>query len=418
MNRRTLIKSVAAMGGALASGAAQTGKRLVPRVSPPPGMIEHIGLGINSVVALKDGSVLANNGSISRDGGKTWSAPRKFDGGAAGDGLVRLQSGAIALTKGPRLWISRDEGASWSPCPEAFPKMIGGPNFLGDELIQLKGGRLLWPCSIDFNPRFPELLYENVLAKGTWRGKTVLVEGHQHLPEIYMTFFGYSDDEGRSWKMVEGYYHSPLAMFGWFDEQGVPNGNGGHWSFGESTVAETSDGRVLIFGRSEVGRIVYSYSADRGITWNTLLAAELANSGSPPRLRRIPSTGDLLCVWNQVSHEEIRRGYRRGRLSAAISQDNGATWTNFRNLELSAGLEPADRVAPEYPIRMVRARDYVGHLPDAWAYFHYSNVCFVGDKVYVMYLRGAPLLGIAEQNLDKQEHVLSVYPLDWFYGRA
>jgi hypothetical protein len=371
---------------------------------------------MNSVVSLKDGSVLANTGRLSRDGGKTWTAARKFDGGAEGDGLVRLKSGAIALTKGPRLWITRDEGTSWKACPEAFPKMIGGPNFLGDEMIQLTGGRLLWPCSIDFNPRFPELLYENVLAKGTWRGRTVLVEGHQHLPEIYMTFFSYSDDEGQSWKLVEGYYHTPLALFGWFDEQGIPNGYGGHWSFGESSVAETKDSRVLIFGRSEVGRVVYSYSADRGVTWNTLLPAELANSGSPPRLRRIPKTGDLLCIWNQMSREEIRRGYRRGRLTAAISRDNGSTWGNFKTLELSEGLEPVERVAPEHPVKMVRARDFVGQLPDGWAYFHYSNVCFASDSVYVMYLRGAPLLGIAEQNLDKQEHVLRVYPLDWFYS--
>jgi len=33
-----------------------------------------------------------------------------------------------------------------------------------------------------------------------------------------------------------------------------------------------------------------------------------------------------------------------------------------------------------------------------------------------MYLPGAPLLGSAEQNLDKQEHVLRLYPLDWFYS--
>ena len=100
----------------------------------------------------------------------------------------------------------------------------------------------------------------------------------------------------------------------------------------------------------------------------------------------------------------------------AISVDSGATWGHFKTLELSEGLEDVDRIPPEYPIKMTRARDDVGHLPDGWAYFHYANVCFAADKVYIMYHRGGPLLGIAEQNLKKQEHVLRIYPLDWLYG--
>ena len=65
---------------------------------------------------------------------------------------------------------------------------------------------------------------------------------------------------------------------------------------------------------------------------------------------------------------------------------------------------------------MVRARDWVGPLPDGWAYYHYANLDVVGDRVIVRYLRGSPRLGIAEQNLQKQESVMRVYPLDWFYS--
>ena len=64
---------------------------------------------------------------------------------------------------------------------------------------------------------------------------------------------------------------------------------------------------------------------------------------------------------------------------------------------------------------MVRARDWVGPLPDAWAFFHYPNIDVVGDKVFVRYSRGTPLLGVAEQNLNKQEAVMRIYPLAWFY---
>jgi hypothetical protein len=38
-----------------------------------------------------------------------------------------------------------------------------------------------------------------------------------------------------------------------------------------------------------------------------------------------------------------------------------------------------------------------------------------GDKVYLMYSRGFPVTGNAEQTLEKQEPVLRIYPLEWFY---
>src|SRR5262245_14795854 len=86
------------------------------RVGLPSGASEQIGLGISDVEALKDGSLLATNGRVSRDGGKTWSAPRPLGEGISGNRFSRLKSGALLLSSfdnNPRLWISRDEGASW-----------------------------------------------------------------------------------------------------------------------------------------------------------------------------------------------------------------------------------------------------------------------------------------------------------------
>lgn len=390
------------------------------RKPAPPGVVEHVGLGIHSVIQLKDGTMLAANGRRSSDRGKTWSTPVPFGSDVKGTGLVRLASGAIALVyEGPAggtLRISRDEGKTWTSQIKAFPPMNNGPNFLGDGMIQLSTGRLIWTCSVDYNPKFHGFLYENVQARGLWRGKPYASEGHQHLPEFYTTFVNISDDEGQTWRLAEGYYHTPQALWGWFDENGMPNGYRGHTSFGETTTAETKDGRVLVFGRSEVGRIVYTYSNDHGDSWDVPLPSELPNSGSPARLRRISKTGDLLCIWNQVSHNEIRRGYRRGRLSAALSKDGGCTWQKFKTLELSEGLEDVARVPPEYPIAMVRSRQSLGRFPDGFAYFHYPNVNTFDDLVYVSYLRGGPLQGIAEQGLGEQTDVLRVYPLEYFYS--
>ena len=385
------------------------------RKPPPEGVTELVGLGINSLVELKDGSLLANNGRVSTDGGLTWNEPLPLGEGVSGNGLARLQSGALALTSGEHIWLSKDEGKTWDQSVELFPKMVGGPHHLGDEMIQLRSGRLLYPAYVSFSGMHPELKYEDVSSYGIWNGQRIQVEGHGHLPEIYVTYIAYSDDEGKTFSLAEGNHGRPNALMGWFNEEGIPNGHQGVTGFGEVTAAETKDGRVLLFGRPLVNRIVYSYSNDGGETWSAVLPTELANSISPPRLRRIPKTGDLMCVWNQVSQEEIQRGYRRGRLSVAISEDSGATWGNFKTIEVSEGLEEIERIPPEHPIKMVRARDDVGQLPEGWSFFHYANVCFVADKVYIMYLRGSPLLGVAEQNLKKQEQVLRIYPLQWFY---
>ena len=152
----------------------------------------------------------------------------------------------------------------------------------------------------------------------------------------------------------------------------------------------------------------------------------MASSYSPPRLRQIPSTGDLLCVWNQVSRDEIKRGYRRGRLSAAISRDSGASWERFKTIEVSEGMEDVERVAPQEPITPVVGLPDVGMLPEGFATFDYPNVWFTGDKVYLTYHRSwvevdedageAVTLGERKGKARKpREMVLRIYPLAEFY---
>ena len=218
-----------------------------------------------------------------------------------------------------------------------------------------------------------------------------------------------SDDQGRSWQKHPG------GMMGWFDFQGRPNGNCGQTSCFEPTIAETKDGNVLLLARSTVGRLVQSFSTDGGEHFYAVTPSDLPASESPGLMVTLPEREDLLIIWNQVSREEIRRGFRRGRLSSAISTDGGHSWENFKTLELSDGPEDIDRLPPEFPLQMVRARDWVGAMPDKWAYFHYPNLDLVGDRVILRYNRGSPWLGVAEQNLKKQESIMRIYPIAWFY---
>ena len=52
-------------------------------------------------------------------------------------------------------------------------------------------------------------------------------------------------------------------------------------------------------------------------------------------MRRIPSTGDLLLIWNNTFTADAGHGGRRTPLTAAISTDEGQSWQQMRDLESS-----------------------------------------------------------------------------------
>ncbi|MFH1566944.1 MAG: sialidase family protein, partial [Gemmatimonadota bacterium] len=259
-------------------------------------------------------------------------------------------------------------------------------------------------------------------------------EGHRGA-SVGFCFTYHSDDEGRTWR--QGPEELVWGIFGWFDERGDLNGAGGIVDLYEPTAAQTRDGRVLLMARSKTGRLVQSFSRDGGLTWYPAEPTELASSQSPPLLIGLPASGDLLCIWNQVSGEEIRRGFLRGRLSAAVSRDSALTWEHFRTLERQAGMDAADRVAAEFPIpRNLVGRSPFHHLPDDFAMFTYPNVDLVGDRAFVRYSRmwpvprqagdprpadAAPRMWPEWEERDaemRSESVLRIYPLAWFYASA
>ena len=405
---------------------AASKSEFVFRKPSPPHVPELTGITADGgIVALADGALLLAQGQSCRrstDGGLTWGEAEPLHCNIQAASLVRLKSGRLAVCgrqgDGYFFSASADEGRSWSEPSLICPASAG--HVMPHCMIQLSSGRLLftlyWEGLDGWDYRdgtmmsvHPDLQYKDVLARGLWRGQTVEIEGHNHGPEMGISVVYRSDDEGTTWTKQLG------GLLGWFDFEGVPNGTCGQTSCFEPTIAEGKDGNVLLIARSTVGRLVQSVSPDGGEHWYAVRPSDLASSASPAIMVTLPQTGDLLIVWNQMSREEARSGYRRGRLSAAISRDGGHSWENFRTLELSDGLEDVDRVPPEYPVRMVRARDWVGPLPDGWAYFHYPNADVVGDTVFVRYSRGSPQLGLAEQNFNAQEPVMRVYPVSWFY---
>jgi hypothetical protein len=125
---------------------------------------------------------------------------------------------------------------------------------------------------------------------------------------------------------------------------------------------------------------------------------------------RISKTGDLLIVWNQVSGDEVRAGYRRSRLSSAISKDDGKSWQHFRTIDRCV-LPPTGYVMPE-PERLIRALDYVGVLPDDFGSISYPSIHVVGETVFVTASRSQHDPSSKKWNSGR---VMYRLPLDWFY---
>jgi len=229
---------------------------------PPEGVTELVGIGSGegtSLVELADGSLLLveyGQRRISTDGGETWSDAEPLStAGMSGTGILRLNSGALALsasgsdfsaTPPAQMWISNDEAETWSdPLPV---DCLGLP--LWDTMIQLRSGRLLVPSRICYSSGASDLACAPQ-SRGVWRGEEYGVEGHGHCPEIDIAAVSRSDDLGASWERSD-------CLMGWFDERGITNGHRGHTSCDEPNVAECADGRVLFMARSQVGRLVYS----------------------------------------------------------------------------------------------------------------------------------------------------------------
>ena len=127
----------------------------------------------------------------------------------------------------------------------------------------------------------------------------------------------------------------------------------------------------MMLMRTGLGGQYMSISEDGGETWSEPEPTPLRGTGAPVSISRVPTTGDLLAIWDHNPG-----GKSRNPLTSAISRNDGKTWGHFRNLE----------DAPD----------------DAWAY---PAVTWVGDMALVTYLNytGGPSL-----------HLRGL-PASWFY---
>jgi hypothetical protein len=250
------------------------------------------------------------------DAGRTWTDQDKVV--VANEGafnvmsvsLLRLKSGEIALFYlrknslqdcRPVLRLSRDEARTWGEPTDCITDEVGYYVLNNSRVIQLASGRLVMPTALHH------------------------FDGKRLQPGTVIAYL--SDDAGRSWRRSS----TPLG----YDEEGM------RISFMEPGVAEVSANRILMLIRTKLGCQYQSQSSDQGETWATPSASELLSPEAPASLVRIPSTGDLLVIWND--HTGQPESYRRQQppirspLAAAISRDGGLTWEKHHLLESQPG---------------------------------------------------------------------------------
>lgn len=236
----------------------------------------------------------------------------------------------------PLARLSADGGKTFS-APKPLP-IDPNPSYTGmnhDRLVQLKSGRVLMPL---------------------WYTPDYRIQKHI-LSRVY-----YSDDDGRSWKPSKTIVDIPDSPAG----------------AQEPGVIELKDGRILMWMRTDKGKIYHCHSSDQGETWSRPQPMELDSPRSPQSIKRIPKTGDLLLVWN---HSKTKRY----PLNTAISKDEGKTWTNIKTLD-----------------------------GDSAHTYAYTSIEFLDDRALFTYYAGPPAGGDGTAS-PRWSLKLKAVPLDWFY---
>jgi hypothetical protein len=157
-------------------------------------------------------------------------------------------------------------------------------------------------------------------------GRLVLVAEHLVTnPGRWVVCSFVSDDEGASW------CRSNFIDLG---------GHGHHDGAIEPTVAELSDGRLLMLIRTNLGFFWQAFSDNGGRYWRIIEPSSIDASSSPGQLVRLLN-GRLVLVWNRrdpedwawplsnpgEQHSEFPASWHREELSIATSGDDGRTWS-------------------------------------------------------------------------------------------
>lgn len=278
-----------------------------------------------SILPLNDGSLLyattqfIGSGSDfatariiarkSSDGGRTWSKPRVLQ---ENTGKKNVMSATLRYLDGPQQ-LKRPIGLFYLK-----------KNTLSDLKAYLKvsndnGKTFGPPVEITSPPGYHVMNNDRItiLSNGRWLAPVASTPDVHKNNHFVCTCF-ISDDMGLTWRQSKGSvdYAKRGAM--------------------EPEVFELKDGNVLMIFRTQLGHIGSSLSSDGGETWSKPESWGVRAPEAPATLRRIPSTGDLMLIWNDNYEPGAGHGGKRSPLTVAISDDEGQTWKLKKNLETKA----------------------------------------------------------------------------------
>ena len=333
-----------------------------------PATPEHPRYSEGSVITLTDGRLLfattqfvgggadhATAQILSRtssDGGRTWDAPRLLQENVGKQNVMSVtlrrlqydrQDGPIGLfylvKNGPndlriQLRISTDELQTLGPVIQVGDRS-GYHVMNNDRVTVLSTGRLICPVA--------------------W---TADVRKENH----FVCFTYYSDDQGQSWKVSENTVDGP--------KRGAM----------EPEVVELRGGELMMIIRTQVGQITTARSSNGGASWQAAEPLSVRSPEAPATIRRIPATGDLLLIWNNNYTPGKGHGGRRWPLTAAISSDEGRTWSRLRNLDAGKG--------------------------ESYAY---TSVLFVKDRAVLTYY-------VMDESSGRIASRFRSVPVRWFYS--
>jgi len=274
----------------------------------------------------------------SGDRGKTWSL--RYEPILENEGkknvmsvsLLRLSENEIALFYlrrnsasdcVPMMRLTTDEGRGWN---DGVPCVAGEGYYVlnNDRAVRLASGRIVLP-----------------LARHAKEGESFGRRG---------TFLcALSDNGGRTWRKSTTELEAPESS---------------RTGLQEPAVVELRDGRVMMLARTDQGCQYRSISKDGGETWSPAEATTILSPVSPASIARIPTTGDLLLVWNDHEGVDESRKGKRTPFRVAISKDEGLTWDRKKTLDDD---------------------------PDGW--YCYTAIEFVDDRVILAHCAGDSKVG-------------------------
>ncbi len=271
-----------------------------------------------------------------------------------------LDEDALMTIDSEGVKTSRDDGESWSPPISVLPGIKSEEP--GSYYILRTKSKTLVTVYLDFTTyRFSwddekgepkddcrlELWAARSLDGGkTWVDRQRLLEGYN------ANFFGFIQTRsGRIVATVEHLTRNPgrlVACSLVSDDEGETwrrsnfidlGGRGHHDGAMEPTVAELSDGRLLMLIRTTLDRFWQAFSEDGGEYWRIIKPSRIDASNSPGYLLKLKSNR-LVLVWNRLNPEgrvwekakpgpasERPVSWHREELSIAFSEDDGENWT-------------------------------------------------------------------------------------------